>query len=93
MESHSELLKRAKHAQSMKTRWIQVEPALLVETIALNERELATTLAALRYWQDTRANSPFRHSYNEYFGDDVKRIEPLNDSEIDSLCERINGGL
>jgi len=47
-------------------------------------REVATVLAALRYWQatveDPKEQSP------DYFEED----EPLSDEEIDTLCENIN---
>lgn len=51
----------------------------------LNERDLATILAALRYWRghirmDDRKKYP-------YFDDEC---EPLDDFEIDVLCEELN---
>ena len=51
----------------------------------LTSRELATVLAALRYWQGDsieQSEGPFA----EYFTDCVQ----LNPDEIDSLCERLN---
>ena len=49
-------------------------------------RELATVLAALRYWQqDLEANDGPPIS-GEFFAD----CEPLTSEEIDSLCERLN---
>ena len=49
-------------------------------------RELATVLAALRYWQqDLEANDAPPIS-EEFFAD----CEPLTSEEIDSLCERLN---
>jgi len=49
-------------------------------------RELATVLAALRYWQqDLEANDASPIS-GEFFAD----CEPLTSEEIDSLCERLN---
>ena len=53
-------------------------------TTKLNSRELATVLAALRYWQTTQ-DDPKGYS-PEHFEDD----EPLDDNEIDALCERLN---
>jgi len=47
--------------------------------ISYNRRELATILAALRLFQK-------QHPDTEHFED----VEPLNDDEIDSLCERLN---
>ncbi len=49
-------------------------------------RELATVLAALRYWQqDLEANDAPPIS-GEFFAD----CEPLTSEEIDGLCERLN---
>ena len=49
-------------------------------------RELATVLAALRYWQqDLEANDAPPIS-GEFFAD----CEPLTSEEIDQLCERLN---
>ena len=54
----------------------------------LNERETATVLAALRYWQqDLIKNGPENCINEEHFSD---MIEPLTPEEIDGLCERIN---
>lgn len=59
----------------------------------LTERELATTLAALRYWQRHGARQMLT-SRNRLDVDDVATdggtLEPLTVSEIDSLCERLN---
>lgn len=51
--------------------------------IAFNERELATVLAALRYWQriGIRAACPEA---------DIAGPDGLWPEEIDALCERIN---
>ena len=52
----------------------------------LSERELATVLAALRFWQravpekDAKAYSPLHFA----------SCRPLSNSEIDWLCERLN---
>ena len=52
----------------------------------MNGRELATVLAALRYWQqDLEANDGPPIS-GEFFAD----CEPLTSEEIDELCERLN---
>lgn len=58
----------------------------------LNERELATVLAALRHWQ--RVGGP-KHCMDWQESDlfvkaDDTTIAPLNLHEIDKLCERIN---
>jgi hypothetical protein len=54
----------------------------------LNPRELGTVLAALRLWQmsDLRRQAP---DLVEIATDDGEH-EPLTNSEIDALCERIN---
>lgn len=57
----------------------------------LNNRELATLLAALRYWQRKVGNVPGREWIRalpeaEIFGDET----PLDEEEIDALCERLN---
>ena len=55
-----------------------------------NDRELATVLAALRYWQqdlaDNEENGPISP---EHFDEEVT---PLTVEEIDELCERLNTG-
>lgn len=50
-----------------------------------SDRELATILAALRYWQqDLAANSD--GPISEHFAETT----PLTVAEIDNLCERLN---
>lgn len=55
----------------------------------MNERELATVLAALRYWQrniiPSRVDSDIRD-----MATGNQRLEPLSDDEIDELCEQLN---
>ena len=46
-----------------------------------DDRELATVLAALRHFQKRAMVE-----YPDHFFD----VDPLDDSEIDALCERIN---
>jgi hypothetical protein len=54
----------------------------------LNNRELATVLAALRYWQrEGLMSSGGEHDV----ATDGDTLEPLTTEEIDALCERING--
>ncbi len=60
-------------------------------TITLSGPELATILAALRYWQKeynntaADASSPFHHiAANE------GEFPPLSTRQVDALCERIN---
>jgi hypothetical protein len=55
-------------------------------TIRLNERELATVLAPLRYWQQHLAEND--NPISEHFADQT----PLTVEEIDDLCERLNCG-
>ncbi len=58
-----------------------------------NERETATILAALRYWQRHQARA-CREAQTPLYEDDIATeggtLEPLDESEIDDLCERIN---
>jgi hypothetical protein len=52
----------------------------------MTSRELATVLAALRYWQrnaDGSAESPIADHFDS-------EVTPLTAAEIDSLCERLN---
>lgn len=52
-------------------------------------RELATVLAALRYWQESsspRRKMPVDFDGGEHFADET----PLDEGEIDALCERLN---
>ncbi len=53
----------------------------------LTDRELATVLAALRYWQDEMSPHASAAAYPEHF---AKGIEPLTTEEIDELCSRLN---
>ncbi len=56
-------------------------------SISITDREVATILAALRYFQqDLAANEegPFSEHFIEH--------TPLSVDEIDHLCERINCG-
>ena len=54
--------------------------------MTLDSREIATVLAALRFWQDQIAlDNPLDLSPDHFLGD-----EPLTDKEIDDLCEYLN---
>lgn len=54
-------------------------------------RELATILAALRYWQREGASGNSVDTEPEHdILTDGGEIEPLTAEEIDALCERIN---
>jgi len=57
-------------------------------TAHLSDQELATVLAALRYWQQDLANHENEGPIDdEHFSDEVS---PLTVAEIDELCERLN---
>jgi hypothetical protein len=54
----------------------------------LTERELATVLAALRYWQQDLADNEDEGPISqEHF---TETVTPLTVDEIDQLCERLN---
>lgn len=54
----------------------------------LSDREIAQLVAALRNWQLDGINEDLRPAfYEQYDGSDA---EPLNDSEIDDLCDRLS---
>lgn len=54
----------------------------------LNDREHATVLAALRHWQSRDAA---RRDMGEFdIATNGGKLEPLENVEIDKLCERIN---
>ena len=55
----------------------------------LSDRELATILAALRFWQ--RHEKMDADPCNDV-ASDGGRLQPLCDDEIDRLCERLNIG-
>ena len=57
--------------------------------LQMDEREFATVLAALRYWQaNNRQNAKRAPEYD--IASDSGKLQPLGDLEIDELCERIN---
>jgi len=57
----------------------------------MNRRELATVLAALRYWQRKNPGILDTEEYFEIASDGLE-IDPLTMDEIDGLCERLNCG-
>lgn len=62
-------------------------------TRSLTYAELSTILAALRNWQQEWADpkpgyTPYPPDCSEHF----EKVAPLTGAEIDSLCERLNGG-
>lgn len=55
--------------------------------MVLNDRELATVLAALRYWQrEGQMSSGHEHD----IATDGDSLEALSNAEIDALCEALN---
>jgi hypothetical protein len=67
----------------------------------LSDRELATVLAALRFWQShgpPQPNSDFDRleSDDQDALDEIQtgsgRFDPLTTEDIDHLCERLNSG-
>ena len=54
----------------------------------LNNRELATVLAALRLWQRVRKTTPCEDERE--IANDGGTIDPLNNVEIDDLCMNLN---
>lgn len=56
--------------------------------ISLTTRELATVLAALRYWQRNVEDNDDGPIDGEHFDE---ATTPLTAAEIDELCERLNG--
>jgi hypothetical protein len=56
-----------------------------------DERETATILAALRYWQArSLPATPDQAEAIEEIATDGRTLEPLDEEEIDTLCEAIN---
>lgn len=65
------------------------ETNLLDPAYRLNDREHATVLAALRFWQrEGRASGGHEHD----IADNGGKLKPLGVGEIDALCERLNCG-
>lgn len=55
----------------------------------MNDRESATVLGALRLWQTVAHQPPLRF---EQIATNDGAFRPLDDEEIDGLCERLNVG-
>lgn len=55
----------------------------------MHAREVATILAALRYWQATDRNTAI-HAPEYDIATDGGKCEPLGKDDIDTLCERLN---
>lgn len=58
----------------------------------LTREELATVLAALRYYQENGQGDPFNRSnrIHTIATDDGNVMSSLDDEGIDNLCERLN---
>jgi hypothetical protein len=57
----------------------------------LSARELATVLAALRYWQQDLERNEEEEDSGPIIADHFdETITPLTVEEIDELCERLN---
>ena len=54
--------------------------------VELTRREIAQLLAALRNWQTDALNEDLVDTFSGHFEDHA----PLEDKEIDALCERLN---
>jgi hypothetical protein len=77
----------------------RIGSAELLANKRLDDRDLATVLAALRYWQRAigvdslpvgpMAKSEYMLHFN-FSGDEEDQCLPLGTDEIDALCERIN---
>lgn len=59
---------------------------MLIKSVDLTRREVATILAALRYWQSNFNEKQLADIYADHFQSE----EPLDPEEIDNLCEIIN---
>ncbi|HVY68929.1 MAG TPA: hypothetical protein VHH73_03330 [Verrucomicrobiae bacterium] len=55
-------------------------------SLILNEQEVATVLAALRFWQDAISDTPPDLLMPEHF----QGVKPLTADQIDSLCESLH---
>lgn len=73
-------------------RFIHIEPSQSEQACSqeLSNRELATVLAALRYWQDRLIDRSVCHY--QAIAKDGGKFNPLSGREIDQLCERLNSG-
>jgi hypothetical protein len=56
--------------------------------VSISPRQLATILAALRIWQHEESEDD---RAQDGIATDCGRFAPLDNSEIDALCERLNG--
>jgi hypothetical protein len=56
----------------------------------MNERELATVLAALRFWQGIYCDPGSDNRPDDDYPDHFCDIVPLSEEEIDALCDKLN---
>lgn len=66
------------------------EPEKESKSMTLNERELATVLAALRHYERYIVACGARPADVDEIATDGDTLTALNVDEIDALCERIN---
>jgi hypothetical protein len=57
--------------------------------LSISSRELATILAALRYWQANDRNAATKAPEHD-IASNSGEFEPLGNDEIDALCEQLN---
>lgn len=69
-----------------------MSPYLGDQPLKLDERELATVLAALRYWQKNLKQTTWQDKCFLDIASDNGRLEPLDIVDIDILCELLNEG-
>jgi hypothetical protein len=59
--------------------------------LSMSEREWATVLAALRFYQEQgQTRSAHRSAWIEVIATDAGRLKPLKAKELEQLCLRLN---
>lgn len=57
----------------------------------MTKQELATVLAALRWYQDSGFGDPTKRTPQIHqIASDLGKVLPLGSNEIDDLCEKLN---
>ena len=56
----------------------------------LTDRELATVLAALRFWQEEMLDDGGAYGARDRSPEHFHDVEPLERAEVDALCEELN---
>lgn len=65
----------------------------MTTTLQLDDQEIATILAALRYYQENGQGDPMNRSDRIHdIATDMERTISLDSDGIDELCERLNTG-